>query len=170
MKKNVLFIIFIVFTSCSIKEPIVDYIKGEKLEEIILIEEDEIPIEKSLVFINKQIKNGIVSKELIEAYKEMVGNSNSKISRWKKSDFIGHSNFEIVKIGGDFNIKNSYIVDGKKNFYSFSKPLYSDNKNIVSFFVSKSSGWNILFSGVVTMKKKNNAWEVIDLIEGTELY
>ncbi|MFC4739956.1 hypothetical protein ACFO3U_08110 [Flavobacterium ponti] len=175
MKECILILFCSLIISCKTNTPLFNYIKisGNENSSILIIE-DKIPpkiLEQNLKYkLNLDSINNI-ENELKKHYQEIVleCKQDSINEKWEKENFIDLKKIIIIKSDNIFNEKNMLIKNGNRLFYSFSKLYYSKNKNLVSFYVSRSDGWNSIFFGVITMKKIKNSWKLVDKIESTEL-
>jgi hypothetical protein len=175
MKKLLILIIFSLdLLSCKTNTPIVQYVKSYENKDTLLILNDkirsEILITNLKYKLNKDSINNIVSP-LKEHYSSII--IKSKIIdnniKWKKSDFNQFKCVILIESNNSFQEINDLIKKKQRIFYSFSKPYYSKDNDIVSFYVSKSNGWSNIFFGLITMRKNKNEWEIIETIESTEL-
>ena len=173
--KNYLLIIFsLVLFSCKTNTPIVQYVKSYENKDTLLILNDKIP-SKILITnlkykLNKDSINNIKSP-LKEHYSSIIFNNKNLDNniKWEKSDFNELKYVILIESNNSFQEINDLIKKNQRLFYSFSKPYYSKDKSIVSFYVSKSTGWSNLFFGLITMRKNKNKWEIIETLESTEL-
>jgi len=176
MKK--LFIISLLsLASCTSNKILMDYMEQEiKKEGItkIVIYEDKASVKYTINTLRGPTSNGkrsgptsMILRDtdflfLYEKYKNDTVNE-----AWKKSDF---KNFDIKVINSEISLDNKVdlITKGYRYFYFLSKPLFLD-ENLGFFYFSKASGWTVLFSGVVVMKKTDGKWEVVEKVQSTEL-
>jgi len=154
-----------------------DYMEQEvKKEDIarIVIHENKTSVNKTINTLRGPTSNGmhpgptsmILSDTdflfLYEKYK-----NDTITETWKKSDF-NNLDIAICKSYDYWECKNDLISKDYRYFYSLSKPLFH-NKNLSFFYFSKASGWTVLFSGVIVMKKTDGKWEVVEKVQSTEL-
>lgn len=172
MKNTTLIVIIILFSSCSITSPMKNYLQeeiaensGKKLTSVLY---DAKADTKTLLRIYSDI-NIMTSKPVAKSFNQKdFDDLRKKYSKETSTEFWNETDRDHFKFDTLVSVKNTY-KGNKYNkqyiYYSLSKPILLNNKQIMLFYVSRSlSPKDGTSTFVVVMKKEKGKWIVVEKI------